>query len=114
MVRKEGKYLMITVSAINQEYSKATVKQKMEYLAKRLPKVIPLAEYIRIEEEATKEYNISVRIFQTLIKNWDENDTSKGSYFMEEVLKACEELDKAQDNLIKARQNLKSQLNIII
>lgn len=100
---------MSTISTANQE----TVKQKMEYLAKTLPKVTPLAEYIRIEEEATKEYNVSVRIFQTLVKDWDKNDTSEGSYFMEELLKACEELDKAQDNLIKARQNLKSQLNII-
>lgn len=101
---------MITTS----EYSKATVKQKMEYLAKTLPKATPLAEYIRIEEEAVKEYNVSVRIFQTLINDWDKNDTSEGSYFMEELLKACEELGKTQDNLINARQNLKSQLDIII
>lgn len=97
---------MITTSA-------ATVKQQMEHLAKTFPKVNPLAEYIRIEEEAVKEYNVSVRIFQTLVNNWDKNDTSEGSYFMEELLHACEELSKAQDNLIKARQNLKSQLNII-
>lgn len=100
---------MITTSTTN----KAMVKQKMEHLAKTLPKVSPLAEYIRIEEEAVKEYNVSVRIFQTLVKDWDKNDTSEESYFMEELLKACEQLDKAQDNLIKARQNLKSQLNII-
>lgn len=101
---------MITAS----ECPKETVKQQMERIAKKLSKVTPLAEYIRIEEEATKEYNVSVRIFQTLVNNWDKNDTSERSYFMEELLKACEELDKAQDNLIKARQNLKTQLNIII
>ena len=97
----------------NQEYQ-VRVKQKMEYIAKKLPKVIPLAEYIRIEEEVTREYNVSARIFQTLVNNWDENDTTEGSYFMEELLEACEELHKAQENLIKARQNLKSQLNTII
>lgn len=105
---------MLTMSALNREYPEATIQQKAKELSKNLPRLKSLADYIRAEEEAVKEYNVSARIFCTDVNNWDINDTSEGSYFLTNFLSDSDELIKAQANLLKARQELRTQLKFLI
>lgn len=104
---------MLTMSTLNRECPEITIEQKAKTLARSLPRLKPLADYIRAEEEAVKEYNISARIFCTDVNNWDINDTSEGSYFMKSLFETCNELEKAQANLIKARKDLGQQLKYL-
>ncbi len=105
---------MLTMSTLNQEYPEATIQEKAKKLSKSLSRLKPLADYIRAEEEAVKEYNIRARILCTDVDNWDINDTSEGSYFLTNFLSDSDELIKAQANLLKARQELRTQLKYLI
>lgn len=105
---------MLTMSTLNREYPEATIQQKAKALAKNLSRLKSLADYIRAEEEAVKEYNVRARILYTDINNWDINDTSEGSYFLTNFLSDSDELIKAQANLLRARQELRTQLKYLI
>ncbi len=104
---------MLTMSTLNRECPEISIEQKAKALAKSLPTLIPLTEYIRDEKEAVDMYNFSLKCFQTAVRNWDINDTSEGSYFMESFIVTCNELEKAQANLIKARRDLGLQLKYL-
>ena len=104
---------MLTMSTLNRECSEINIEQKAKALAKSLPTCIPLTEYIRNEKEAVDMYNFYAKCFQADVRNWDINDTSEGSYFMKSLFETCNELEKAQANLIKARKDLGQQLKYL-